>query len=86
MEPFRIAVARMVTLIGDISENAARVIEWIHETRGEGADLVCFPELALTGYPPEDLPLNSDISMLLREMASIHRSCVTEEWSLPSTS
>jgi len=42
-------------LVGDIKGNARRIIELTQTAAGQGADLVVFPELALTGYPPEDL-------------------------------
>jgi NAD+ synthase (glutamine-hydrolysing) len=53
----RIALAQIDTTVGDLQGNAARIIEWTARARSLGADLVAFPELALTGYPPEDLVL-----------------------------
>ena len=53
----RIALAQINTVVGDIDGNRARVLTRIEEAREAGADLVLFPELALTGYPPEDLLL-----------------------------
>jgi NAD+ synthase (glutamine-hydrolysing) len=53
----RIALAQINSVVGDIDGNAARVVDWLMEARGAGADLVLFPELAVTGYPPEDLLL-----------------------------
>ena len=53
----RIALAQINSVVGDIDGNAARVVEWLSEARGRGADLVLFPELVVTGYPPEDLLL-----------------------------
>jgi len=53
----RIALAQINSVVGDIDGNAARVVEWLEEARGAGADLVLFPELVVTGYPPEDLLL-----------------------------
>ncbi|HUO20564.1 MAG TPA: NAD+ synthase [Steroidobacteraceae bacterium] len=51
-----IALAQINLLVGDVHGNAARVIGAAHAARaGLGADLVLFPELALSGYPPEDL-------------------------------
>src|SRR3954469_18289812 len=47
----------MNSTVGDLSVNTRRIIELIDEARKQGADLVAFPELALTGYPPEDLVL-----------------------------
>lgn len=51
-----IALAQVNLLVGDVQGNAARVIESARRARiDQGADLVLFPELALSGYPPEDL-------------------------------
>jgi NAD+ synthase (glutamine-hydrolysing) len=53
----RIALAQVNPTVGDLAGNAQLVVEWIDKARRMGADVVCFPELALTGYPPEDLVL-----------------------------
>jgi NAD+ synthase (glutamine-hydrolysing) len=53
----RIALAQINSVVGDLDGNAARVVEWLTEARDAGADLVLFPELVVTGYPPEDLLL-----------------------------
>jgi NAD+ synthase (glutamine-hydrolysing) len=53
----RIALAQMNTVVGDLEGNRRRIVERLEEARGAGADLVLFPELAITGYPPEDLLL-----------------------------
>jgi NAD+ synthase (glutamine-hydrolysing) len=53
----RIALAQMNTVVGDLEGNRRRIIERLEEARAAGADLVLFPELAITGYPPEDLLL-----------------------------
>jgi NAD+ synthase (glutamine-hydrolysing) len=41
--------------VGDLAGNVEALVAWTKEASGHGADLVCFPELAITGYPPEDL-------------------------------
>jgi NAD+ synthase (glutamine-hydrolysing) len=51
----RIALAQLDLLVGDVRGNAARVRETAQQARSMGADLVVFPELTLSGYPPEDL-------------------------------
>nr|MDQ3039794.1 NAD+ synthase [Pseudomonadota bacterium] len=52
----RIAMAQFDFPVGDVSRNAARIAEMIANARdSHGADVVLFPELALSGYPPEDL-------------------------------
>lgn len=54
----RIAIAQINLLVGDIESNAVRILEWTRRARDEmQADVIIFPELALTGYPPEDLLL-----------------------------
>ena len=53
----RLALAQLDAVVGDLAGNRARIMDAILEARGVGADLVVFPELAVTGYPPEDLLL-----------------------------
>jgi NAD+ synthase (glutamine-hydrolysing) len=53
----RLALAQINSVVGDVDGNAAKVVEWLERARGANADLVLFPELVVTGYPPEDLLL-----------------------------
>ncbi|HKW72530.1 MAG TPA: NAD+ synthase [Candidatus Dormibacteraeota bacterium] len=53
----RIALAQVNPTVGDLAGNGRLVIDWIGRARAAGADIVCFPELVITGYPPEDLVL-----------------------------
>jgi len=53
----RIALAQVNPTVGDLAGNTRLVLDWIEKARNAGADIVCFPELVLTGYPPEDLVL-----------------------------
>ena len=53
----RLALAQINTVVGDLDGNRERIVERLREAREAGADLVLFPELAVTGYPPEDLLL-----------------------------
>ncbi len=55
MRTFRIALAQINTTVGDLDGNTAKVIRFIGDARALGADLVAFPEMAITGYPAEDL-------------------------------
>ncbi|MCI0427879.1 MAG: NAD+ synthase [Nitrospiraceae bacterium] len=57
MRTFRIAMAQMNPTVGDLDGNVRRITAWLREARKAKADLVAFPELAITGYPPEDLLL-----------------------------
>lgn len=51
----RLALAQINLTVGDIDGNVLKITEYIARARACGADVVAFPELALTGYPPEDL-------------------------------
>jgi NAD+ synthase (glutamine-hydrolysing) len=53
----RIALAQINPVVGDLEGNGRLIVDWIGRARDLGADIVCFPELAITGYPPEDLVL-----------------------------
>lgn len=57
MKTFRIALAQINTTVGDIKENVNRIIDYIGRATSAKADMVIFPELSVTGYPPEDLLL-----------------------------
>jgi NAD+ synthase (glutamine-hydrolysing) len=57
MRRLRLALAQMNSTVGDLDRNAATIRRLIGEARRAGADLVAFPEMALPGYPPEDLLL-----------------------------
>ncbi len=57
MRRLRLALAQMNSTVGDLAGNAAKIRRLIGEARKSGADLVAFPEMALPGYPPEDLLL-----------------------------
>lgn len=56
----RIAIAQMNSTVGDLAGNVARIADFVDRARRAGADLVVTPELALCGYPPEDLLLRED--------------------------
>jgi NAD+ synthase (glutamine-hydrolysing) len=53
----RLALCQINATVGDISDNAQRILSGLHAAHEQEAELVLFPELALTGYPPEDLLL-----------------------------
>ena len=53
----RLALAQLDAVVGDLAGNRALIVDAIREAHAAGADLVVFPELAVTGYPPEDLLL-----------------------------
>ncbi|HET9952825.1 MAG TPA: NAD+ synthase [Candidatus Eisenbacteria bacterium] len=56
----RLALAQVNPVVGDLPGNAKKVIDFLDRARAQGADLVAFPELVLTGYPPEDLLLRPE--------------------------
>jgi NAD+ synthase (glutamine-hydrolysing) len=55
--PLELALCQLNPTVGDIAGNERKIADGIHEARGAGAQLILFPELAVTGYPPEDLLL-----------------------------
>jgi NAD+ synthase (glutamine-hydrolysing) len=74
MQPLRCALAQINPTVGDIAGNADRIAGAIVQARERGAALVVLPELALTGYPPEDLLLRPhfliDTAAALEEIAA----------------
>ena len=57
MPRLRVALAQLNLVVGDLEGNAARIIATYERAEADACDLVVFPELAITGYPPEDLLL-----------------------------
>ncbi len=53
----RLALAQIDTVVGDLDGNRARILDRLEAAKNAGADVVLFPELAITSYPPEDLLL-----------------------------
>ena len=66
----RVALGQLNTTVGDLDGNAERMLTWIGRAEEAGADLVCFPELALTGYPPEDLLLREEHPAIAASIAA----------------
>jgi NAD+ synthase (glutamine-hydrolysing) len=58
-EPLRLALAQIDATVGDLEGNAETIVEYAERARDQSAAVVVFPELALTGYPPEDLLLKT---------------------------
>jgi NAD+ synthase (glutamine-hydrolysing) len=63
----RIGIAQINSTVGDLSGNTAKIIESINRAKSVGVDLLSFPELAITGYPPEDLLLKPQFIRRNRE-------------------
>ncbi|MDO8614550.1 MAG: NAD+ synthase [Dehalococcoidia bacterium] len=57
MRRLRFGLAQINTTVGDLQGNAAKVADYVRRARDLGVDIVSFPELTVTGYPPEDLLL-----------------------------
>jgi NAD+ synthase (glutamine-hydrolysing) len=76
----RVALAQLNATVGDIQGNAAKIAEGLARARDEGAQLAVFPELCLTGYPPEDLLLKTSFldaaAAALEELAAQTRGIV----------
>ncbi|MFA6001782.1 MAG: NAD+ synthase [Thermoleophilia bacterium] len=73
MNTIRLALAQINPTVGDFAGNKDIIAAGIDRAKSEGADIVVFPELALTGYPPEDLTFNPDF--LAANMAAIDDLC-----------
>ena len=65
--PIRVALAQINTVVGDIGGNAARIAAALADAGRAGADVTLVPELAVTGYPPEDLLLRPAFAASARE-------------------
>jgi NAD+ synthase (glutamine-hydrolysing) len=65
-----LALAQVKCAVGDLEGNSSKILEYVDRARAAGADIVIFPELSLTGYPPEDLLLKADFTR--SSMAAIH--------------
>ena len=57
MRRLRIGMAQINTTVGDFAGNTQKILKFVDEARSLGVDLITFPELAICGYPPEDLLL-----------------------------
>ncbi len=67
----RIALAQINTTVGDLAGNEAKIMEGARRAQLEKADVVLFPELTTTGYPPRDLLLKKDF--IAKNLALLHR-------------
>jgi len=69
----RVAIAQVNSTVGDLQGNSVKISQYIRKAKDYGADIICFPELALCGYPPEDLLLKpkfiSDNVFALKSLA-----------------
>ena len=55
MPSIRVSIAQINTSVGDLEANQSKIISYIEKARQNKSDVIIFPELTVTGYPPEDL-------------------------------
>jgi len=67
----KIAAAQLNPTVGDIDGNLKKLIDTVQRAAGDGADLIVFPELFLTGYPPKDLLERKDF--IIRAEKAVER-------------
>ena len=70
MRTLRIALAQINTTVGDLEGNQRKILDYMDQARAFGVDLVAFPELAIPGYPPEDLLLKPEF--IQANLACLH--------------
>jgi NAD+ synthase (glutamine-hydrolysing) len=67
MPQLRVALAQVDSCVGDLTGNADMIVAWTRQAAQAGAHVVVFPEMALTGYPVEDLALRESFGAASRE-------------------
>ncbi|MCK4843932.1 MAG: NAD+ synthase, partial [Dehalococcoidia bacterium] len=67
MHTIRIGIAQINSTVGDFSGNTKKIMQSIDQAKSLGVDLLTFPELVITGYPPEDLLLKPQFIKQNRE-------------------
>ncbi len=76
MRTLRVGLAQINTTVGDLDGNAAKVLEYMDRARELGVDIVSFPELTVTGYPPEDMLLRPSFVKDSREaLEAVVKGC-----------
>ena len=63
----KLAIAQINVTVGDLAGNAAKILDYANQAKAQGASLMLTPELALAGYPPEDLLLRAGFYVACRE-------------------
>jgi NAD+ synthase (glutamine-hydrolysing) len=71
MSDLTLALAQSAFRVGDLMGNARRMVKLAEKARDQGAQIVVFPELALTGYPPEDLLLRPSLQTRVNEAMAL---------------
>ena len=76
MRKLRIGLAQINTTVGDLEGNVGKVLDYVSRARDLGVDIVSFPELTVTGYPPEDLLLRpSFVQDNLKALETVIKGC-----------
>lgn len=79
MPQLRLALNQIDSTVGDLAGNAEAIIRWTKHSAEQGAHLVAFPEMVLTGYPVEDLALReSFVEASRRELAALAKRLADE--------
>ena len=58
MSKIKISMSQINTIVGSLDSNTKKIIDKITKAKKEKSNVICFPELSITGYPPEDLVLS----------------------------
>src|SRR5215217_406988 len=67
MPQLRIAIAQVNSTVGDLTGNTDQAVHWTHKAAEQGAHVVVFPEMSLTGYPVEDLAQRTTFAKAARQ-------------------
>lgn len=78
----RIALAQINTIVGDLSANKKKIISYLARAGRKGAHLTVFPEMTLTGYPPEDLLLKPRFVERNREILNDLAGRIKKPWAV----
>ena len=89
-EPIKIQIAQFNPIVGDIKSNSMKMLDLIVEADKSGAHLIIFPELSITGYPPEDLLLRegfiNEVNNEIKNLCSLVPSTITILFGAPNQS
>lgn len=77
-----LAIAQINCTVGDIAGNCTKIIQQAQEAHAQGASLMLTPELALTGYPPEDLLLREDFNQACQQALKVLAESIPSELTL----
>ncbi len=81
-KPLKIEIAQINPVVGDLNNNAKKIIDFSLESYKNKANLVIFPELALVGYPPEDLLLRDDFIIQTKDKIEYIKSQIPSSISI----